>query len=332
MINQRTSLFMVLAATIVFCGSCIEDRKINIFDPSSANYQPKIVNIERAGVVATAFSETGRSIWSRAFNADVEPTAIADLAQDGIPEALIGLGSGIQDAGFVYVINWNGTDKFKISPPDTNVFFNLLERKRYSAKGIVVDDLYGTGENHIIINWGELTFFASRLSVFDSTGTEQSSYWHPGQISTPTIVDLNEDGYKELLLTGINNDLSKVFADGNAPHFSFVTLLDASDLTGQAPPYSARDIKPISGFWYLVILPRGSNVKIATEDFYPNRDGLEIELNISPGIFWYLDSNAQVLDVGFGDGVDVPNDFFLLKIIGQQVYRIFPDGSEELLQ
>lgn len=330
-IDHKLSFMVMTLLVVLFC--CDRERD-SIYDSASDKYEPEIVRVESEGESVTVYSETGRSIWSLSFDAVIGHTAIADIDGDGRKDAVLALGDGAEEAGFIYVFDYNRNKILEYAPPDTNVYVAAMERNKFRVNGLVVDDLYEPGEPFIIATWVEVKFYASRLSIISRTGQTVGEYWNPGHIGTPQIADVDNNGVKEILISGTNNDLRQIedLADGTSTNFHYVSLLEISEVAGQAPPYLAVGIPRARENWYLMIYPQGASASVVIQDFFPSHPGLEFEVHVSPiGLFWYLDSSSKVLRVGIGDVEEAPQQAFLVRIIDSKVTKVFADGTEEII-
>jgi hypothetical protein len=75
----------------------------------------------------------------------------------------------------------------------------------YSILNLAVEDIDRDGLKEILVTshhfWGSPNQFA----VLDSAGHLKAEHWHPGHLPHLEVSDLNQDGYPEILLGGVNN-------------------------------------------------------------------------------------------------------------------------------
>ncbi|MFW6140420.1 MAG: FG-GAP repeat domain-containing protein [Acidobacteriota bacterium] len=84
--------------------------------------------------------------------------------------------------------------------------------KSYSGwdiRGFTVVDLFGDGYPEVVLMSQNKNMFPSRVAVLDQKGRLLREYWNSGRIHEFTFYDLDEDGQKEILLGGCNNEYNR---------------------------------------------------------------------------------------------------------------------------
>lgn len=118
--------------------------------------------------------------WYYHLQTPIEALACFDIDGDGFKE-IIAACDILRDMGDVYVFNGDGTLKWRKRVPGS-------PRSLYCYPGVVGVNVYGQGE---------------RIQIFDAAGTLIKDLPVNGSISTFIIEDINNDGSRELAVSGI---------------------------------------------------------------------------------------------------------------------------------
>ncbi|MBD3412948.1 MAG: hypothetical protein GF421_00760 [Candidatus Aminicenantes bacterium] len=95
----------------------------------------------------------------------------------------------------------------------------------YFIEGFTLIDLYQDQRPEIIVLSKNQYMFPTQVAVLNPTGNMQREYWNSGRIYDYSFYDLDQDGDKEMLLGGCNNEYDK----------GFLAVLEADFKSGGSP-------------------------------------------------------------------------------------------------
>jgi hypothetical protein len=82
-------------------------------------------------------------------------------------------------------------------------------QKTYSADYIISDlAVVDFGDRHgrsIAVTSRHIVYHPNHFAILDGHGAPRGQYWHSGHLDYMALVDLDGDGVKEVLLSGVNN-------------------------------------------------------------------------------------------------------------------------------
>ncbi|MGB6339237.1 MAG: VCBS repeat-containing protein [Candidatus Aminicenantaceae bacterium] len=121
----------------------------------------------------------------------------------------------------------------------------------YKISAIGVEDFEGDGSKEILVIGRHIPYFPTQITLLDSQGNKLGEYWHSGGIADFAFIDLDKDGIKEILLSGLNNEWRSPCC----------AVLDFKQFKGASPQikdyYTCKDVE--SGFEkYYLLFPRNS--------------------------------------------------------------------------
>lgn len=87
-------------------------------------------------------------------------------------------------------------------------------------------------------------WYPAQIVLLSATGQIEGEYWHSGNISYKFIKDIDSDGELEIVFKGINNKLD---------HSPVVIVLNWRKISGQSPPYLAKDIPKAEEKFYVAV-------------------------------------------------------------------------------
>ncbi len=205
----------------------------------------------------------GRELWRRTFNDPFEAgayeghaglgrVAIADVDGDSRREVLLAYYSVKADTEGVplYCFDNDGRTKWKFMPGRAIRDAGRAYPGPYIVTAFAVADLGGGRARAIAVASRHAVYYPSQFVLLDGRGKPAGEYWHSGHLDTVAFMDLDGDGVKEILLSGINNGYAT----------AALAALDARDFTGasfQGPdsPYQIRGL-PLHKERALILFPR----------------------------------------------------------------------------
>ena len=192
---------------------------------------------------------------------------IKDINYDGHAEVLFGTQTQDQyGGGELFCFDHKGSILWKFETGREMKFGPKIYSHDYSFQGFDVCDLDGDGKLETIIISNNTYFFPTQLVVLNSEGEILGEYWNSGRFSDYAFVDLNEDGKKEMVAIGLNNEFGK----------GCLVVFDPTEIKGGSPQsgyYKCKELEPGSEKYY-ILFPR-TDVDI---DKYPVESGITIDV------------------------------------------------------
>ena len=186
----------------------------------------------RTLVVADA---ANRELWRHTFDAPFEPhgyeggvgslrTALADVDGDSHVEMLFAYYSNrYQTEGVpLYCFSDTGTVKWKYTPGRAVSDPQRKYAGPFIVTALAVADLGGPVGKVIALANRDAVYYPSQFVILNGKGKPVGEYWHSGHLDNMAFVDLDGDGIKEILLSGVNNGYAA----------AALVALDARDFTG----------------------------------------------------------------------------------------------------
>ncbi|GEM_PF-1160481 len=207
------------------------------------------------GPEVKVFNKSGRKLFTFKAGSDITAYLLKDINNDGKNEVIVGTGylkttsnkekvAG-KDTGSVYVLDYTGKFKRYFGNPARNIYdkpavfmVDMLKFMNDSSGCILVGERCGKWFPYIIRNLCP-----------NKKDARLRQYWHSGWIFDAVFDDVNNDGTKDIVAGGINNDL------GMKPVFF---ALNGRGFDAQSPPWFGKDISEEYGTLFYSILP-GSN-------------------------------------------------------------------------
>lgn len=168
---------------------------------------------------------------------------------------------------------------------------------------------WSEGRRAIVLNVRDSNYSWTSIQFVTQDGEPLAEYNHPGQLEFVATQDVDGDGTTELILSGINNDASRdrsFLSDDPATYVDCLVMLHASDVAGQAWPYTDWEGVPAAREKaYLLIPPLRPGVRPTIEKVnfgLPSAPGTaRIELIIRDGRIYRLDAALRPLSCDVGD-------------------------------
>ena len=119
----------------------------------------------------------------------------------------------------------------------------------YRINGLLAEDLDGDGPLEILVVAIHRPCWPCQLALLDAQGRLKGEYWNRGYFNDLACADVDEDGVKEIIAAGNNNEYGR----------GCLAVLDPASLSGGSPhgspAFRCPDLRPGSELFY-VLLPR----------------------------------------------------------------------------
>jgi len=119
----------------------------------------------------------------------------------------------------------------------------------FRIRGFEICDLDDDGKSEIIVLAKHKPLFPCQLAILDNNGTRIGEYWNSGYLIDMAVLDLGNDGKKEIILSGCNNEY------GNA----CLVVFEYDNIRGGSPQknnsYICKNLEKGSQKYY-VLFPR----------------------------------------------------------------------------
>ncbi len=146
--------------------------------------------------------ETNDPIWPHVM--------IKDLNKDGRPEVLFSPKT-VSEAndGRLIVFDDKGTELWHFDAGRALSFGGKPYPELYRIYGFDVEDFDGDGELEIYVVSIQKPDFPCQSVLLDASGKVEGEFWNAGYLFDADAADVDLDGKKELLLSGVNNEYAR---------------------------------------------------------------------------------------------------------------------------
>ena len=169
----------------------------------------------------------------------------------------------------------------------------------YYLRGFDTQDFNNDGTDEIFVISYHRPDWPTQLVLLDYQGKKIGEYWNAGQLDDYLVTDLDDDGKKELIAVGLNNEYRQ----------GCLLAFDPQKVTGGSPQTEADFISPDLGRGselYYVLFPRtdvdlaGHSVEYESIVRIRQVDDIVFRLDtFLSGIFFFLDHRFVVRDITF---------------------------------
>lgn len=253
-----------------------------------------------------AYDGRGNILWQRNLKTKVQKVEPADLDGDGSSEVLAAtLKHGPEDKGerpgWLFLYDETGELITELNLWKSSIY--PAEEPYANVQDFKIVDLENDGVLEIVAIVRGYQYYPSRLAVLhynDSKLTEIKSYWNPGYLLKLFIEDVNNDGFPEIICTGVNNDFKRVSDFQLDDNVFSIFMLDGRSILGQAPPYLGSE--PHGGqLWYRYITPSGSYRSEIVEVMFMGEGEKTIYVELRDSCIYYLNYYGEIVERFEGD-------------------------------
>jgi hypothetical protein len=172
-------------------------------------------------------------LWEYEAKSKITVYTMQDLNQNGVKELVFGCDHNSK--GLVYAIDKEKNLLWKYQTGVSGSSSPYWPNDSYVVNQILIDDIDNDGNFEIITSSYQTPYYPNRITILDAkTGNLKGENFNPGRSITVHLRDLNNNGRKELICVGINNDLGI----GNYSTYTpVIYVLDSLNVKGQTFPY-----------------------------------------------------------------------------------------------
>ena len=175
---------------------------------------------------------------------------IKDIDNDGRKEVLFSIQTEDElNEAELFCFDYKGGKRWQFITGGELKYGDITFSSDYRIKGIDTCDLDIDGNFEIIVISSQRYDFPTQLVVLDSEGNEVGEYWNSGRMIDTACVDLNSDGTKEIVVTGMNNEYAK----------PSLIVFDSRYIKGSSPQqkdfWTCKELEPGSKKYH-ILLPK----------------------------------------------------------------------------
>ncbi|MFN0156636.1 MAG: hypothetical protein ACKVRP_01030 [Bacteroidota bacterium] len=176
-------------------------------------------------------------------------------------------------------------------------FGNETIEDAFFPRYLLVDDFDSNGSTEVIAVAANTPLYPNVIIKLDGkTGALLSEYWNSGVLGPPRVVDIDNNGVKEILITGANNGF----------HYAPLIILDPRHISGHSPAPPSHTPVGVSkgGEKYYILLPK-SDLSAFSTTGNTEGNGLSVESDLirlstietlgkeRPSLVYYFDPNLK---------------------------------------
>jgi hypothetical protein len=190
---------------------------------------------------------------------------IKDINQDGRAEVLFSPKTTDQYGEWdLFCFDYKGKKLWEIKAGGKHIFGPSDYSSDYRVIGMTTVDFFGDGKLEIVVNAAHMDDFPSQLLVLSAEGRLIGEYWNAGRFTDVAFEDIDDDGTKDILAVGTNNEYEK----------ACLIVLDPRNMHGFSPQlkakYQCAEFPPGTEKFY-ILFPRTDVDKITS----PPRDAMD---------------------------------------------------------
>lgn len=146
--------------------------------------------------------------------------SIRDINGDRRPEILFSTQTASElNEGLLLCFNSKGRELWRFAAGRELAFGEKVYRREYRIFGFDVGDHDGDGKLEILVISFHKPDWPCQVALLDTSGGVKGEYWNAGYLMDAMSGDVDGDGKKEIVLSGVNNGYRRgcviVFKDGN---------------------------------------------------------------------------------------------------------------------
>jgi hypothetical protein len=151
---------------------------------------------------------------------------ILDIDGDSRSEVLFCTQTRLEDReGTLICFDDRGTERWRFEAGRELDFGGKIYRKEYRIFGLNVEDYDGDGSPEILVISFHKPDWPCQAVMLDPAGKVEGEFWNAGYLMDASFGDVDGDGKKELVLSGVNNEYDK----------GCVAVFEAGALRGSSP-------------------------------------------------------------------------------------------------
>ena len=191
------------------------------------SFDTRLADLETGDFYHEHFQEKGTSpdyapVWPLLM--------IRDLDGDARSEVLFSTQTKSEDReGTLVCFDERGGERWRFEAGRELRFGGHAYRKEYRIYGINVDDYDGDGALEVLVLSFHKPDWPCQAVVLDAAGKLEGEYWNAGYLMDGQMGDVDGDGAKELVLSGVNNEYAR----------GCVIVFEAGVLRGGSPQREA---------------------------------------------------------------------------------------------
>lgn len=184
---------------------------------------------------------------------------IKDINSDNKKEVLFSLQTKDDfNEGILFCFDYTGKILWKFYTGKELKFGNKIYSADYRIKGFDILDVNEDGIFEVLIIANHCYDFPTQLIILDYNGRKLSEYWNAGRLTDYLYIDFDQDGEKEFIISGMNNEYKK----------GCLIVFQSSNIQGSSPQltdtYICKNLKPGSHKYY-ILFPRTQVAEIKWE-------------------------------------------------------------------
>lgn len=212
-----------------------------------------------------------------------------DIDGDGRVEVLFSTHTENQfGEGDLYCFDARGRRRWRFRGGRAMTFGDAAFSPDYRIEAVDAEDFDNDGKLEVFVISDHNNDFPSLLTLLDCQGRTRGEFWNSGRYSDYLLRDINGDGRREILVSGVNNE----YREG------YFMVLDASRIGGGSPQmdrrYASPDVGPGSELCY-VRVPRSDLAELKQ----PVEAIVEIAVLGDNRIQLFTDPGALYFTLGF---------------------------------
>jgi hypothetical protein len=130
-----------------------------------------------------------------------------DIDDDGRVETLFSLQTRDDlREGTLFCFGEGGLEKWRFDAGRELVFGGKPYRKEYRIRGFDLADVDGDGTIEIFVISTQKPDWPCQFAVLDTRGAVKSEFWNSGYLTDAEFGDIDGDGSRDAVLSGINNE------------------------------------------------------------------------------------------------------------------------------